>query len=215
MPTRLPKGFRTGAEVVIKRSRFIATVARVDDETAARDVIAQVRADHPAARHHCSAFIVEEHGAQPVERSSDDGEPSGTAGMPMLDVLRATGMTQLVAVVTRYFGGVLLGTGGLVRAYTEATAAALEGTPRVQPVTQEVLGLTLPPAEVGRVEGALLAKGEHVITTDWDVDIAAGVLLHLATSDPERTRILIQELLQRRVLLSDLGARTIELPVTA
>ncbi|HOA88438.1 MAG TPA: YigZ family protein, partial [Propioniciclava tarda] len=121
----LPRGYRAESEFEVKRSRFLTTLARVDAEEAAREVIADVRRVHPAARHHCSAFIVEVEGAQHIERSSDDGEPSGTAGAPMLGVLRGSGVTQVVAVVTRYFGGVLLGTGGLVRAYSDAVAEAL------------------------------------------------------------------------------------------
>src|SRR5690606_28642128 len=80
----------------------------------------------------CSAFVVSTTGANPVMRSADDGEPPGTAGMPMLDVLRASGLCDVVAVVVRYFGGTKLGTGGLVRAYSDAVRAALERTPTVR-----------------------------------------------------------------------------------
>lgn len=112
------------AELEIKRSRFLAVVAPVTDEPAARAVVAAARANHPKARHHCSAFVL---GPAPqVRRSSDDGEPSGTAGIPMLDVLVGRELTDVVAVVTRYFGGTLLGAGGLVRAYGGAVSAALE-----------------------------------------------------------------------------------------
>ncbi|MGO1571320.1 MAG: YigZ family protein [Canibacter sp.] len=113
-------------EIEISRSRFLTRLARVSSEEDAREIIAQVKAEHPRARHHCTAFVIGSDGR--VQRSSDDGEPSGTAGAPMLDALVSAGLSDVVAVVTRYFGGVLLGAGGLTRAYrgavAEATAAA-------------------------------------------------------------------------------------------
>lgn len=111
------------AEIEISRSRFLARIERVEGEEAAREAIAAVRAAHPRARHHCSAFVLGPDGR--VRRSNDDGEPSGTAGAPMLDALTSAGLSDVVAVVTRYFGGVLLGAGGLTRAYRAAVAEAV------------------------------------------------------------------------------------------
>lgn len=117
------------AELEISRSRFLTRIERVETEAQARAVIARVREEHPRARHHCSAFVL---GAgQRTQRSSDDGEPSGTAGAPMLDALTSAGLSDVVAVVTRYFGGVLLGAGGLTRAYRAAVAEAVLGAQRV------------------------------------------------------------------------------------
>lgn len=118
------------AEIEISRSRFLARLERVADETEARAVIARVRAEHPRARHHCSAFVLGPDGR--VQRSNDDGEPSGTAGAPMLDALVSAGLSDVVAVVTRYFGGVLLGAGGLTRAYRASVAEAVLHAPRVR-----------------------------------------------------------------------------------
>ena len=112
------------AEQEISRSRFLVRLERVADEAAARAVIARVRAEHPRARHHCSAFVLGPDGR--VQRSNDDGEPSGTAGAPMLDALVSAGLSDVVAVVTRYFGGVLLGAGGLTRAYRSSVASATQ-----------------------------------------------------------------------------------------
>lgn len=111
------------AEVEIKRSRFLALLAPVVDEAAAREVIAERRSAHPKARHHCTAFILDPDSR--TQRFNDDGEPAGTAGAPILDVLAGHELTYVVAVVTRYFGGTLLGAGGLVRAYGQATSAAV------------------------------------------------------------------------------------------
>lgn len=118
------------AEIEISRSRFITRLERVSTEDEARAVIAGVRAEHPRARHHCSAFVLGPDGR--VQRSNDDGEPSGTAGAPMLDALVSAGLSDVVAVVTRYFGGVLLGAGGLTRAYRAAVAEAVAGARRVR-----------------------------------------------------------------------------------
>lgn len=118
------------AEIEISRSRFLTRLERVDGEAEAREVIAAARAAHPRARHHCSAFVLGP--GQRTQRSNDDGEPSGTAGAPMLDALVSAGLSDVVAVVTRYFGGVLLGAGGLTRAYRAAVAEALHMAPRVR-----------------------------------------------------------------------------------
>ena len=185
----LPRGYRAESELEVKRSRFIATLARADSEEAARDVIASVRGAYPDARHHCTAFVVEVPGAQPIERSSDDGEPAGTAGMPMLETLRGAGVSQAVAVVTRYFGGVLLGTGGLVRAYSDAVSLALDGTPRVRPVVRQLVGLEVGASEAGRVQGALMNRGVDVVEPSVEREVrlsaAAPTEVHRQDTPPE------------------------------
>ena len=116
-------------EITEKKSRFIATLAPVESEEEAAAFIESVKKKYWDARHNCSAFVLGER-AQ-ITRCSDDGEPAGTAGKPMLEVLLGTGVRNAAAVVTRYFGGVLLGTGGLVRAYTQAMHAGLDACPVV------------------------------------------------------------------------------------
>ncbi len=116
-------------EIVEKKSRFIAAAAPVSSEEEALAFLESVRRKYYDARHHCYAYLIRENGM--LERFSDDGEPGGTAGRPMLEVLRGAGLSDTAAVVTRYFGGVLLGTGGLVRAYTQALQAALENAETV------------------------------------------------------------------------------------
>ena len=112
-------------EYTEKKSRFIADLFYIESEEEAEAALARVRKEFYDARHHCSAFVLAGSG-QPVLRSSDDGEPQGTAGHPMLDVLTGMGIVNCLAVVTRYFGGTLLGTGGLVRSYTKALQDALD-----------------------------------------------------------------------------------------
>lgn len=110
-------------EIVEKKSRFIAHIKTVETEEEAVAFINEIKKKHYDARHNCSAFVVGT--KKELVRSGDDGEPSGTAGKPMLEVLMGSDIVNVVAVVTRYFGGTLLGTGGLVRAYTQATQAGL------------------------------------------------------------------------------------------
>ena len=115
---------KTGSsEVVIKKSRFLGTAANVETEEEARELVASVRKEHYSARHVCYAYSIGE--TNPQLKFSDDGEPGGTAGKPILDVITNSGISNIVIIVVRYFGGVLLGTGGLVRAYTEAAAEAV------------------------------------------------------------------------------------------
>lgn len=161
-------GAPTVAEFEIKRSRFITWIARAESEEEARDVIALARQEFPDARHHCSAFIVHVDGAVPVERSSDDGEPAGTAGKPMLDALRGSGLESAVAVVIRYFGGVKLGAGGLVHAYSESVSQALESVPRAEKSLRELVEADFPHGDAGRIESELRSHGVDV------VDVAYG-----------------------------------------
>lgn len=140
-------------ELVVKRSRFLARVHPVVSIVEADAVVAGVRKQFWDARHHCVALVVGTHADQ--QRSTDDGEPSGTAGVPMLEVLRRRDLTDVVAVVTRYFGGVLLGAGGLVRAYSTAVSEALD-LARVahrSPATR--VTVDVPHADAGRLHGVL------------------------------------------------------------
>lgn len=144
---------RVEHEVVIKKSRFIATLVPVRSMAEADTEIAALRRRYWDAGHNCTALVVGTHADQ--QRSSDDGEPSGTAGIPMLEVLRHRDLTDLVAVVTRYFGGVLLGAGGLVRAYSGTVTEALD---RARLVRREVLTevtLDVPHADAGRLDNWL------------------------------------------------------------
>lgn len=113
------------AEIVEKKSKFIANICYVENVEEAEEKIKSIKKKYFDAKHNCVAYRVNENG-QVVEKSSDDGEPSGTAGGPMLNILQKNNLCNIVVVVTRYFGGILLGTGGLVRAYSDATQKAIE-----------------------------------------------------------------------------------------
>lgn len=166
------------AEIEVKRSRFLADVRRVGDEAGARAVVDELRRTHWNARHHCSAFVLG-HG-RTLERSSDDGEPAGTAGAPMLEVLRGAEVSDVVAVVSRWFGGTLLGAGGLVRAYGDAVRAALdEAGSRRRELVHEFT-IVLPHSDAGRIESELRGRGVTVLDTTY----ADEVSLHLGLVDP-------------------------------
>ncbi|MGB4137315.1 MAG: YigZ family protein [Microbacterium sp.] len=147
-------------ELVIRKSRFIAHVAPVSSPEEADQVIADLRRRYWDARHNCAAQVTGLLGDR--ARSSDDGEPSGTAGMPMLEVLRRRGLTDVVAVVTRYFGGIKLGAGGLVRAYSSAVSEALDLAALVDRVILSQATVAVPHADAGRFDNALRAwAAEH------------------------------------------------------
>lgn len=171
-------------EMEIKRSRFITRIRRVTCEADARAVIDERRSTYFDARHNCSAFVLGPDGR--TARSSDDGEPTGTAGIPMLQVLQKSGLTDVVAVVTRYFGGIKLGAGGLVRAYSDATAQAVEAAGTREVVLSRILRVDVDYAEAGVIEdqlrGMTLPSGTPVVVdgVEWgsavhiDVAVPAG-----------------------------------------
>ena len=182
------------AEIEVKRSRFLCELTPVgagdDDasEVAARAVVEAARKQHWDARHHCSAFVL---GPQrQVRRSNDDGEPSGTAGAPMLEALVASGLSDVVAVVTRWFGGTLLGAGGLVRAYGDVVRAALAEARVVTYECRLVMAADVGIADVGRVENALRAAGRHVEGVDYAQGAASGTArLVLAVTQADRAAL--------------------------
>ena len=116
------------AEIVVKKSKFIANLFYVETEAQAQDILKKINKKYNDAKHNCYAYIIKEINESDViqvQKSSDNGEPSGTAGAPLLDLLKKQGLANVLVVVTRYFGGILLGTGGLVKAYTESASNAL------------------------------------------------------------------------------------------
>ncbi|MBF0580679.1 YigZ family protein [Corynebacterium sp. ED61] len=166
-PYLRPSTGEWSAEIEIKRSRFIGFVARTADEGEARSFIDAIASRYPDARHHCTAFIVHVDEAQPIERSSDDGEPAGTAGQPMLEVLRGSGLLDVTVVVVRYFGGVKLGTGGLVRAYQDATKEVLAQVTRVSHEPVDLFRVSVPHADAGRFEADIRAEDVQVVNVDY------------------------------------------------
>lgn len=164
-------------QIEIKRSRFITTLARTDTPTEARDVIDMVKAEHPQARHNCSAYLIAPQDAAPLQHSSDDGEPPGTAGTPMLEALRASNTWNATAVVTRYFGGILLGTGGLVRAYSTSVSQAVAAAPIAYLADRDVLRTQLRPGDAGRIEAELRGKGAAILDAQWSSTVTLTIAI--------------------------------------
>lgn len=166
-----PGGYGTGTYEE-KRSRFIGELWPVSDEEEAKAQIMAVRKKYPDARHHCWAWILPD-GAF---RWSDDGEPGGTAGAPMLEVLRGANLYGVLCVVTRYFGGTLLGSGGLVRAYSKATALALADAGMEPDPEKTRLSITVRWESIDRVHRLLREYGGALLDSDYESDPNAAIL---------------------------------------
>lgn len=137
-------------ELIIKKSKFLTFVKRVETEQEAIDFIQDIKKMHHTATHNCSAYMIGEH--DNIQKANDDGEPSGTAGFPMLEVLKKQGLKDTVVVVTRYFGGIKLGGGGLIRAYGRATTEGIASTGTVQRKLHQLMKVTIDYTWLGKVE---------------------------------------------------------------
>lgn len=174
---------KTGAvaEIVEKKSRFIATIRPVSSEEEANDFINEMKKKYYDARHNCSAYIIGENAE--ITRSSDDGEPSGTAGRPMLEVLTGSGIKNIAVVVTRYFGGVLLGTGGLVRAYQQATKEALALCETVEQTFGVKFTIHTDYNSIGKLQFILSNNQVTTLKTDYAADVIFTALCPLQNYD--------------------------------
>lgn len=152
-------------EIVEKKSRFIAHVSEAESVEEAQEFIEAVKKRYWDARHNCSAFSIGE--KNPVTRCSDDGEPGGTAGKPILEVIEGSGIHNIVIVVTRYFGGTLLGTGGLVRAYTDAAKAGIENSVIIEKIPGVRMKLVTDYTDLGKIQYILAQNEVTVEHTDY------------------------------------------------
>lgn len=200
------KDFRQ--EIVIEKSRFICTLKKVHSEAEAQEFIKTIKKEFWDATHNCSAYIVDEM----AQRSSDDGEPSGTAGLPMLEVLRKNKLTNTAAVVTRYFGGIKLGAGGLVRAYTNSVAEAVKATGIAQKVLVSKFSFIYDLNEVGKILNILYQQQLFEIA-DVEYGLKAKVILKMKDSDKEAAEAWLTESLNRVVQLEREGSEFIEVPL--
>lgn len=157
-------------EDVVRRSRFIVSMARVSSTEEAKTFIERIRAEHATATHNCWAFNAGAPEDTAQVGASDDGEPQGTAGRPMLNVLLHSGVGEIVAVVTRYFGGTLLGTGGLVRAYQGSVKQGLERLPVVLREDMQRFVVSIEPHQVSDFQHYLAEAKGRVLTSDFRFD---------------------------------------------
>ena len=138
------------SELIIQKSRFLTFVKRAETEEEALDFIQEIKRKHHTATHNCSAYLIGEHDS--IQKANDDGEPSGTAGVPMLEVLKKQGLKDTVVVVTRYFGGIKLGGGGLIRAYGRATSEGIAATGVVERRLHHLMKVTIDYTWLGKIE---------------------------------------------------------------
>ena len=164
-----------GAEIVEKKSRFIASVQPISTEDEALEFIEKIRKQHWSATHNCFAYTVGERFE--IQRCSDDGEPSGTAGKPMLDVLLGEKIHNIVVVVTRYFGGTLLGTGGLVRAYSKATQEGISVSKIITKMHGCKLKITTDYTGLGKIQYILGQRGITVLEPVYTDKVVLEVLV--------------------------------------
>ena len=177
-------------EIRVSNSRFITHLAPASDVAAARAFIASIRQQMPDANHHVYAYVIG-HGGTTTLGMSDDGEPSGTAGRPALAVLKGSGLGDVVVVVTRYFGGTLLGTGGLVHAYGDSVKAVLEITERLEKIARTQLVLAMSYAQYEGIKRTLANYDHHIDDESFGTDITMTVTVRV--SDVESISAVLTE----------------------
>lgn len=151
-------------QIEIKKSKFICHLFRIENEEQAKEYIAKIKKEHYKANHNCSAYMLGENFE--IQRSSDDGEPSRTAGVPMLEVLKKNQLQNTLAIVTRYFGGIKLGAGGLIRAYSTSVSEALKEIGIVQGKLQQILDIIIDYPQLGKLQNYL--ENEQIAIQEID-----------------------------------------------
>ena len=194
----------------IKKSRFICHIKRVTTEDEARNFIQAVKKEHYKATHNCSVFILGERSE--MKRSSDDGEPSGTAGVPMLGVLENHQLTNVCAVVTRYFGGIKLGAGGLIRAYAGSVALAIKEIGSVHIKEQLGLRLTLSYSQYQELPNFLKAKQLQEQDTAFTDQVQTTIFVD--KDDKESVIESLIELFNGKIDIVEQGLRKVEVPIS-
>ncbi len=190
-----------GAEVVEKKSRFIAEVYPAASEEEAVQILEKVRKKYWDARHHCWAYVIGEQ--QPMERCSDDGEPSGTAGKPILEVIRGEALRNVLIIVTRYFGGTLLGTGGLVRAYTSAAKEGLALSKIITRIYGFKLQITTDYTGLGKIQYFLAQRGVTTVHSEYAEKVSLTVLI--ASGEEQGLRKEIEETTNAQAVVEKTG----------
>ena len=195
-------------EIVIEKSRFICTLKKVNNEEEAQEFIKAVKKEYWDATHNCSAYLIDDL----AQRSSDDGEPSGTAGLPMLEVLRKNKLTNTAAVVTRYFGGIKLGAGGLVRAYTNSVAEAVRGSGIAEKVLISRFSFSYDLNAVGKILNILYQQQLFSIA-DVEYGLRAKVILQMKDRDKKEAEQWLTESLNQTIVLEKEGSEYVEVPI--
>ena len=193
----------------IKKSRFICHAKRVYSEEEARDFITAIKKEHYKATHNCSAFIIGERSE--IKRTSDDGEPSGTAGVPMLGVLENHNLTNVCVVVTRYFGGIKLGAGGLIRAYAGSVALAVKEIGIIE--IKEQVGIAIQMSYTQYQEYNNFLKEHTLMELDTNFTDQVNTMIYVDKEEKENIKAALVEFFHGKVTLTDQGLREVEVPV--
>ena len=193
----------------IKKSRFICHAKRVYSEEEARDFITAIKKEHYKATHNCSAFIIGERSE--IKRTSDDGEPSGTAGVPMLGVLENHKLTNVCVVVTRYFGGIKLGAGGLIRAYAGSVALAVKEIGIVE--IKEQAGIQIQMSYAQYQEYGNFLKEHNLMELETNFTDQVETIIFVDKEDEEDIKSSLIEFFNGKVTLTDQGLREVEVPI--
>ena len=193
----------------IKKSRFICHAKRVNSEEEARAFITAIKKEHYKATHNCSAFIIGERSE--IKRTSDDGEPSGTAGVPMLGVLENHNLTNVCVVVTRYFGGIKLGAGGLIRAYAGSVALAVKEIGIVE--IKEQAGIQIQMSYAQYQEYGNFLKEHNLMELETNFTDQVETIIFVDKEDKETIKASLIEFFNGKVTLIDQGLREVEVPV--
>ena len=193
----------------IKKSRFICHAKRVYSEEEARDFITAIKKEHYKATHNCSAFIIGERSE--IKRTSDDGEPSGTAGVPMLGVLENHNLTNVCVVVTRYFGGIKLGAGGLIRAYAGSVALAVKEIGIIE--IKEQAGITIQMSYTQYQEYSNFLKEHDLMELETNFTEQVDTMIYVDKEEKENIKASLVEFFNGKVTLTDQGLREVEVPV--
>ncbi len=203
---------KTGShEKEIKKSRFIAHIAQTFSEAEANEFIQKIREQESGATHNCTAFIVLEN--VKIERMSDDGEPSGTAGSPILNVLQQQDLQNVTVVVTRYFGGIKLGAGGLIRAYSSTTAEAVKEIGLVENRIQQGFELTIPYHMFDKFDN--YARNEQITLENkqFTADVKCEIYLDLTNVDGNIQNI--KDLFQNQIIIKETEKKYKQVPIEA
>ena len=193
----------------IKKSRFICHTKRVYSEEEARDFITAIKKEHYKATHNCSAFIIGERSE--IKRTSDDGEPSGTAGVPMLGVLENHNLTNVCVVVTRYFGGIKLGAGGLIRAYAGSVALAVKEIGIIE--IKEQAGIAIQMSYSQYQEYSNFLKEHDLMELETNFTEQVDTMIYVDKEEKENIKAALVEFFHGKVTLTDQGLREVEVPV--
>ena len=193
----------------IKKSRFICHAKRVYSEEEARDFITAIKKEHYKATHNCSAFIVGERSE--IKRTSDDGEPSGTAGVPMLGVLENHNLTNVCVVVTRYFGGIKLGAGGLIRAYAGSVALAVKEIGIIE--IKEQAGIQIHMTYAQYQEYGNFLKEHNLIELETNFTDQVDTMIFIDKERKDNIKADLIEFFNGKITLTDKGLREVEVPV--